>query len=88
MQCAVWMRFCTELLIQTAAQLAANTFQTENFKLVQSPEKEHSSTSGYVKMQENCVSECISLVPGLSLTKFPWKVQATKAAGGCYPAEY
>lgn len=34
------------------------------------------------------VSECISLVPGLGLTRFPWKVEATKAAGGCYLAEY
>lgn len=48
----------------------------------------HFPISGYTKMQGNCVSECISLFLGLGLTKFPWKVQATKAAGGCYPAEY
>lgn len=30
------------------------------------------------------MSECISLVPGLGLTKFPWKVRATKTD----PAEY
>lgn len=86
MLCAVWLGFCIELLIQTEAQMVANIFKTEKFKLVQS-EKEQFSTSGYIKMQGNWVSECI-LVLGLSLTKFPLKVQATKAAGGCYLAEY
>lgn len=62
-------------------------FQTENFKLVQSLEKEHFPTSGCIKMQRNCVRVRF-FSSRLGLTKFPWKMEATKAAGGCYPAEY
>lgn len=77
-QCSVWMRTCTELLIQTEAQVAANTFQTENFKLVQSPKKEHFPNSGYIKMQGNCVSECFSLVLRWAWPNFPGKCRLPK----------
>lgn len=32
--------------------------------------------------------ECISSLPQLCLTKFPWEVHANETDGGCYPTAY